>query len=492
MKYDLSSYFEDPEFKESLAKYEGMVESHTPAYFDADELTDIAEYYAIQGKEKEADKAIDLALRLHPNDTNAMIFRARSLALKGKMEEAYMVIDLIEDSSDREVKFLHAALLLEEQRVEEAEQIFQQLAASEDYALDTLLDIITEYIDANQEKYADQWLVLLGHKFDFTTLEKQNQDFRDVLCDFYTTFNKPDMAIPLLRMSLDQDPYSLHHWTELGRCHLHLGNYEEAHEAFDFALAIDDNDWDTLTLKAFTFKQSGNLQEAIRIYKQQRSLNSDSRGPIQSLVKAYLETKEYKLALPELIDLLDLPTFSNYEKAELYVDTAICLAGLGKGEAALPYIQKSREYNENDSQMHVRIGRYFLLFNNNEAEAVSSFNLALEKTPADERYDIVMNIATTCFDEHNFKLAATYFEQLNHEFPDEAKSTYYFLVYSYFYLQQINPCMHYLAKIKKEIPEMYADLGTTNAVTTDKHFNNMLCELKENIANGKIDLNKYL
>lgn len=46
MNNDLSSYFEDPEFKEALEKYEGMVKNHTPAYFDADELTDIAEYYA--------------------------------------------------------------------------------------------------------------------------------------------------------------------------------------------------------------------------------------------------------------------------------------------------------------------------------------------------------------------------------------------------------------------------------------------------------------
>lgn len=50
MNYDMSSYFEDPEFKEALAKYEGMVESHTPAYFEADELIDIAEYYASKGR----------------------------------------------------------------------------------------------------------------------------------------------------------------------------------------------------------------------------------------------------------------------------------------------------------------------------------------------------------------------------------------------------------------------------------------------------------
>jgi hypothetical protein len=58
MNNDLSSYFEDPEFKDLLAKYEGMVESHTPTYFDAEELTDIAEYYASQGDEHKAEDAI--------------------------------------------------------------------------------------------------------------------------------------------------------------------------------------------------------------------------------------------------------------------------------------------------------------------------------------------------------------------------------------------------------------------------------------------------
>ena len=75
MNYDMSSYFEDPEFKEALAKYEGMVENHTPAYFEADELIDIAEYYTLKGRHKDADKAIDLTLQLHPENTDALVFR---------------------------------------------------------------------------------------------------------------------------------------------------------------------------------------------------------------------------------------------------------------------------------------------------------------------------------------------------------------------------------------------------------------------------------
>ena len=64
-----------------------------------------------------------LCLQLHPNDTDALIFRARSLAMKGRLDEAYMVMDLIEDRSDREVRFLKADLLMEEKRMEEADHV---------------------------------------------------------------------------------------------------------------------------------------------------------------------------------------------------------------------------------------------------------------------------------------------------------------------------------------------------------------------------------
>ena len=84
MNYDMSSYFEDPEFKEALAKYEGMVENHTPAYFEADELIDIAEYYTLKGRHKDADKAIDLTLQLHPENTDALVFRTLPDAAKQK------------------------------------------------------------------------------------------------------------------------------------------------------------------------------------------------------------------------------------------------------------------------------------------------------------------------------------------------------------------------------------------------------------------------
>ena len=43
---------------------------------------------------------------------------------------------------------------MEEEHIEEADEIFKQLAMDEEYELDTLLDIIQDYTNANQKEYA--------------------------------------------------------------------------------------------------------------------------------------------------------------------------------------------------------------------------------------------------------------------------------------------------------------------------------------------------
>ena len=136
----------------------------------------------------------------------------------------------------------------------------------EEYELDTLLDIILDYVDVNQKEYAKKWIDCLFAHFDMQTLPETNQRLRDVLCDYYSTFNKPKLAIPYLNMTLNEFPYSVQHWNELGKCYLQQEQYEKAHEAFDFALAIDENNTETLTLKAFLYSQTANIKESINYY----------------------------------------------------------------------------------------------------------------------------------------------------------------------------------------------------------------------------------
>ena len=208
-----------------------------------------------------------------------------------------MVMQLINNPADREFRFLQADLLIEEEHMEEADEILQQLAMDEEYELDTLLDIILNYVDVNQKEYAKKWIDCLFAHFDMQTLPETNQRLRDVLCDYYSTFNKPDLAIPYLNMTLNEFPYSVQHWNELGKCYLQQEQYENAHEAFDFALAIDENNTETLTLKAFLYSQTANIKESINYYLRLEKATEKKPPVYMALAGLHFEMKDYETAM---------------------------------------------------------------------------------------------------------------------------------------------------------------------------------------------------
>ena len=60
------SYFQEEEFKKNLALYEQMLQGGQSVYLEADELTDIAEYYLVQNDTDKAMACIQYALNIHP------------------------------------------------------------------------------------------------------------------------------------------------------------------------------------------------------------------------------------------------------------------------------------------------------------------------------------------------------------------------------------------------------------------------------------------
>ena len=106
-------YFESEEFKALLETYESAHEAGSQAYMEADELTDIAEYYSMACHDDDrADEAISLALQLHPDAVDPQVFKARQAMLAGEIGTAEQMCNAIEDQQHREVYFLRAELLI--------------------------------------------------------------------------------------------------------------------------------------------------------------------------------------------------------------------------------------------------------------------------------------------------------------------------------------------------------------------------------------------
>ena len=479
MNNDMSSYFEDQEFKEILAKYEGMVKSHTPTYFDAEELTDIAEYYAYNNEEHKADRAIQLALQLHPSNTDALIFKSRSLAIKGNLEEAYRIADLIEDTSDREVKFLKADLLIEEKRMNEAELIFEELAESEDNSFEVLLDIAMTYMDTNQKEKAEKWLNKIKLKNINTT---NNQTFRDAWCDFCMTFGEPQNAEEAFHLSIDKNPYSIKHWIGLAKCYLAQSKTEQAHESIDFALAIDDTNEEALETKGFCYLQCENYPEAIVIFDKLLDSTKNKNRIYSFIAKCYIELELVDKALATCLNWLkDCQNLTDYEKSEIYSYIAMCYSQLNAPNEGMKYIDASIGLNPFYRGTIIQKGMLHLQLEEN-AIAEELFQKALDISPEDEQLEILYSISNCYLWLEKYIETTEWCKKIILNYPNDQLEALFIMASCYYHLGNPNICLNYIVNAW-EISKHQFD----ETLLKDKRFTIMFNGMKDLLENYNIN-----
>lgn len=269
---DYSAYFEQPEFKDTLARYEAMTTRGERAYFDPEQLTDIAEYYATRNREKEAEQVIDYALAMHPGSTDPMVFRARTYMLRGDLDMAYQVANSIPDQADREVTFLYAELMLNEDRLADAQallvgRLLENEASQKEYAL-TVQDIVELYLDYS---YVHEAASLAQ-----ATLEKAEQEqwkphtlmiARSLAAECFRSAGQFEKAVTELNCMLDEVPFDVNNWLNLGNVYNQMERFNEAIDALDYALAIDPKCLDALFAKGHSFALLGNEEKALHLYR---------------------------------------------------------------------------------------------------------------------------------------------------------------------------------------------------------------------------------
>lgn len=152
------SSFLTPKFQELLKQFEEMIEQGKSVYFDSNDLTCLAEYYASQGKPKKAEQAIAYAKQLHPDDLDICIYECNTLLAQGKTDEAIRLLDSLPDQTDYEVRLLRISILLEQGQTDKAQLFIEKLMKEEDEGVEALLDISDVYMDAHLYAQAKPFL----------------------------------------------------------------------------------------------------------------------------------------------------------------------------------------------------------------------------------------------------------------------------------------------------------------------------------------------
>ena len=339
----------DRAMAELIEDYETARAQHTSIYMDAEDLADIAEWYDRNGRFDDAAEAIDYGLKLHPGNTSLLVERCYlNLDLFDLEEAKQAASEITEERPD--VTILRARLLVEEGRMEDAEL---QLDTLEDkYSKENIIDVAYMYLSAWQYDRAAEWL-------SHWRWDKDDIEYCCVMADSLLNRKLYAEALPYYNKLIDSDPYHPQYWISAARCHVGMGEYGKAIDACDYALLSDERMGEAYGIKAYSFLELGNAEESVKCYEQAVKCNCLSPAYLNSVVgqleidkheweKAY---RQFELALQQEEELTDPVTHSS-----IYSSMAICLHQLKNEEyegQALDYCLKAIEIDYLNPDAHL-------------------------------------------------------------------------------------------------------------------------------------------
>ena len=259
-------FFDDPEFLENFQKYEKAHKNGEPIYMDAEDLTDIAEFYMTQNREEEANEAISLALSLYPDSIDPLIFLSRQQMFHDNLDEAIKIAHSIPDQNDRETIFLWTEILIRSEKPEEALQFIlskQEEMEEDDEDEDMFLyDAACIFMDYQEHEIAQQLISMLEEKFP------QNANFRKLKIENLVSMEEFDKAISLMQNFIDEHPYSTSAWRIMAEAYVGKGDFLGALDNIEYCLAINPTSAQALMVKAHCLFHLNQLTQAHEIYLQ--------------------------------------------------------------------------------------------------------------------------------------------------------------------------------------------------------------------------------
>ena len=211
---DESVYFESKEFKKILKQYEESVKSGHPAYMDADDLADIADYYHFYCRYDEAQAAIELALKYNPDAIGPLLYKAREALVQNDYETAHEYQARIEAIDSQEGLYFKGEILICQGKAEEADELFRQQLKEvyPDELIDYVYDVAHLFSDYNLHEKAFEWIA--RSKGD------DSDEFKELMGCTLFGLGKYKDSERIFNELIDHDPYSVvHHQQRV--CHRH-------------------------------------------------------------------------------------------------------------------------------------------------------------------------------------------------------------------------------------------------------------------------------
>lgn len=348
MRNEDFSFFQNEEFQQHLKNYEETINNGEKIFFDAETLTDIAEYYIFHNEPKKAEQCISYALSIHPDAVDPIIFKARQYMLHDiDLNKATALFNLISDQDDREVVFLKGELILRKESLQAAEAFFREeaekLNSDPNEKCEFVNDISFILQDYGYLEEAMEWTKWT------TELDPKHVKGLAHSCELLMAMGEHKEAVKRLENYLDINPYSVKLWNLLANNYVLEEKLNEAIEAADFSLAINNtgNPWALMTkIRAFFYLENYEKTHELSLEYFQKYGNFESFSLLYDGL-SLMQLERYEEAIEQL-ERIECTHMSDREKQQVYLQLSTAYSNLKQPEKAIEYLSKaySKPYSD--------------------------------------------------------------------------------------------------------------------------------------------------
>ena len=288
--------FEENEIKQIYMKFINHKKGISNNLLDEEEFQKLIEFFNENEEINNAIEAIEIALSIYPKSIDILIEKANILLEKNMVSDAKHILHYLKGISNNEyiVFILEIEILLMESKINAAFEIFKESKEILKQDPENLVDFYLEasYLFEDFELFEEAYICVINIlAIDYFNINALNKIL--FLTELSGNFEKTK---DLFLLRIDKDPYDIHAWINLGIVFSGLKLYEKAIDAYQFALAIDENNFIVNNLILLSYIKLKDYTKAIEIYELEISDKMSIPFDIDIIANIYTKVKKFDKA----------------------------------------------------------------------------------------------------------------------------------------------------------------------------------------------------
>lgn len=320
--------------KELYKLYKQSHKTDISPLFDQEEWMCLYSYLCDQNDE-DAFPVLEHALKDYPHHHPFLLAKVKIDLYDGFFEEALSLLqNELADAPDYAVKQLWIDYYFSIGEDDTAKELLNDLFTHKPYYLESTLEYIIPILRDVEDQ--DTRLAYKTYIQQAAELFPNNRCLLEEWRDELKAESHMEEAVAVSNKLIDLEPYSFEYWEELGQLHALQGHYEQAIDAFDFALTINDNESQVTSvkiLKGYCLYMNGSYEKAIEVYREFQGDEFKESNIKAFLAHCHIQMGHFEEAYSILIEIIQHDDDITFYSFTIH-DFVMCCLALNKPEEA--------------------------------------------------------------------------------------------------------------------------------------------------------------